>query len=137
MGYYAVETDDADATVLMYENLFQIRQPKVTKDKNAKDKEALDPLTGKTQMIRDQPIASSLRKQGAALTVKQAIAKAQGFRLVDMDSFLIGLNDTIFYWLGNDLRASTSTLCFTEVSVADTGSAITKHNPETPLISIG
>ncbi|KAJ1339535.1 hypothetical protein BSLG_005859 [Batrachochytrium salamandrivorans] len=59
LGYYAIPTSYANDTALMYEALFQIRTPKS--------------LVGK--------------EMGAVGTVRQAISKAQGFRLVDMDEF--------------------------------------------------
>jgi hypothetical protein len=124
-----METAFGDQSVMMYEQLFQVRPQKV----KGKASGEVDPITEK-HITESAGFAMSLRKQGAPATVKQAITKGAGFRLVDMDSFLVGLNDTTLYWMGNELRASTCALCFSELSVADTAVAITKHNPESPLI---
>jgi hypothetical protein len=60
-----------------------------------------------------------------------------------MDTFLVGLNDTTLYWMGkidlrigNAVRDNSTALCFSEVSMSDTGIASTKHDVvKSPLIS--
>ncbi|KAI8906700.1 hypothetical protein EDD86DRAFT_55286 [Gorgonomyces haynaldii] len=131
LGYYAMETENADESVTWYDTLFQVRQPKPSKDK----KEDSVPTTPKTPTENMQQLP--LRKQGAVLTVKQAISKQVGFRLVDMDTFLIGLLETVFYWMGNDMRSNSSCLCFNEVGMADAKLPLTKHKESSNLISIG
>jgi predicted enzyme related to lactoylglutathione lyase len=124
-GYYILESKDADASVALYEQLFQAR---------------LRREAGKAQVkVEEEVVAKvNLRKVGAAQTVKAAFSKGSGFRLVDMDEFVIGLVNTVFYWLGNDMRVTAPCLCFTEVSNADTGVKMTEHIPsKSPLVAIG
>ncbi|EGF80343.1 hypothetical protein BATDEDRAFT_88835 [Batrachochytrium dendrobatidis JAM81] len=137
LGYYAIPTSYANDTALMYEALFQIRTPKSLVGKEVKER--LDQITGR-ELDSDNATSQTrnLRKMGAVGTVRQAISKAQGFRLVDMDEFVVGLSNTVFYWLGNGLRTSACTLCLTEVSNSDTGLAITQFDPKkSQLIGIG
>ncbi|KAJ3000578.1 hypothetical protein HDV02_004873 [Globomyces sp. JEL0801] len=130
VAYFTVATSKADATVLMYESLFQIKNSKAqAKGKDKEAKNSTEPTELQAQI--------SLRKTGAAMTAKNALTKGSGFRLVDMDDFVVGLTDSVFYWLGNDMRSSTCCLCFTEVSNADTGVAFTEHNSQlSPLVGI-
>ena len=117
----------------MYESLFQTRLQKPVA-KTTKEKEAVMKSVTEEGEIN----ASNIRKIGPAKVVKQALAKGTGFRLVDMDDFVIGLNNTVFYWMGNNMRSSACCLCFTEVSNADTGKSYTVYNPqESPLVAIG
>jgi hypothetical protein len=123
LGYYTLPSSNADETVLMYESYFQTRvQKQNIKSEKEKDK-------GNSY---DDPKSQStnLRKLGPALTVKQALAKGTGFRLVDMDDFVVGLTNSVFYWMGNDMRTASCCLCITEVSNADTGVAYTSYDPE-------
>lgn len=85
----------ADKTVSMYEKLFQVRLAKNTASGDTKDKELITKLEGAFKFSK------SLRKQGSAAIQKEAIIQKTGFRIVDADSFVIGLNDTTCYWLGN------------------------------------
>ncbi|KAJ3315626.1 hypothetical protein HDV04_002040 [Boothiomyces sp. JEL0838] len=127
LGYYSIATADADGTAQLYESIF--RQRMVNKPKEKKDKD---------QILLPDPPEVNIRKVGANQTVKNALAKGSGFRIVDMDDLVIGLMNTVFYWLGNDMRTQACCVCVTEVSNADTGQAITSHNPDTsPLIGIG
>lgn len=108
--------------------MFQIRVPKANakKDKDAKEKE--------DQNL--QPV--NVRKIGPSQTVKNALSKGSGFRIVDMDELVVGLKETVFYWLGNDMRTGACCVCFTEVSNADTTFAFTSYiAAESPLLSIG
>ncbi|KAJ3326187.1 hypothetical protein HDV06_000063 [Boothiomyces sp. JEL0866] len=127
LGYYSLATSNADATALLYESLFHQRVVNKSKDKKDKD-----------QILLPDPPEVNIRKVGANQTVKNALAKGSGFRIVDMDDLVIGLMNTVFYWLGNDMRTHACCVCITEVSNADTGQAITRHNPDaSPLIGIG
>ncbi|KAI8823534.1 uncharacterized protein EV422DRAFT_565475 [Fimicolochytrium jonesii] len=60
------------------------------------------------------PAAGARKKAGAAATVRQAITQGQGFRLVDTEEFVVGLSRSVYYWLGNDLRSASCSICFTE-----------------------
>ncbi|KAJ3272251.1 hypothetical protein HDV01_005790 [Terramyces sp. JEL0728] len=127
LGYYSIATANADATAQLYESLFHQRAANKPKDKKDKD-----------QMLAPELPEVNIRKIGANQTVKNALAKGAGFRIVDMDDLIIGLMNTVFYWLGNDMRTQACCLCVTEVGNADTGQAITHHNPSiSPLIGIG
>eukprot|EP00842_Homolaphlyctis_polyrhiza_P003757 jgi/Hompol1/4382/HPOL_003610-RA len=154
LGYYAVPTSNADETTLMYEQLFQIRAPKSGNGRGGGGggggglgggttgggmRDMIDPITGKSIDPNDAAAQSrNLRKIGPAGIVRQAMTKAAGFRIVDMEEFVVGLKNTVFYWLGNDIRTNACTICLTEVSNADTGIAITSFNKSTsPLIGIG
>ncbi|KAH6602454.1 hypothetical protein BASA61_001116 [Batrachochytrium salamandrivorans] len=135
-AYYVVPTSTADDTALWYEALFQTRTPRLAAGKGGKEK--IDPITGREIAPNDPSHTKSLRKAGPAGTVRQAISKVQGFRIVDMDEFIVGLSNTVFYWLGNNLRTSACTLCLTEVCNADTGEVITKYDKDrSQLIGIG
>jgi hypothetical protein len=117
----------------MYESYFQTKSQKQAQAQKT-EKETKNGLSGMSESIHS---ATTLRKLGPAQTVKQALTKS-GFRLVDMDEFVVGLTNSVFYWLGNEMRTATCCLCVTEVSNADTGVAYTYHDPETsPLFSIG
>ncbi|KAJ1340172.1 hypothetical protein BSLG_005165 [Batrachochytrium salamandrivorans] len=112
------------------------RTPRLAAGKGGKEK--IDPITGREIAPNDPSHTKSLRKAGPAGTVRQAISKVQGFRIVDMDEFIVGLSNTVFYWLGNNLRTSACTLCLTEVCNADTGEVITKYDKDrSQLIGIG
>jgi predicted enzyme related to lactoylglutathione lyase len=129
LGYYSLPSSDADQTVLMYESYFHTSTQNPVPRPPEKDRLGMAEQTN--------PI-HSIRKLGAAQTVKQALTKGSGFRLVDMEEFVVGLTNSVFYWLGNDMRTNTCCLCLTEVSNADTGVALTSYDPETsPLKSIG
>ncbi|KAJ3372389.1 hypothetical protein HDU91_003435 [Kappamyces sp. JEL0680] len=131
LGYYTIPTSFADSTVMLYESLFQVRIPKpaskVAKEKDAKDKPEDSSL-----------VPVNLRKLGPSQTAKLALAKGTGFRIVDMDELIVGLMDSVFFWMGNDVRTNTCCVCFTEVSNADTGEAYTVYSQqESPLVAIG
>ncbi|KAJ3044566.1 hypothetical protein HK097_001427 [Rhizophlyctis rosea] len=77
------------------------------------------------------------KKAGAAATLRQAITQGQGFRLVDTEEFVIGLSHTTYHWLGNDLRSTSCTICFTERSVADGGTKEAVDRSESLLLGFG
>lgn len=133
MGYYTIPTSFADKTVQLYESLFQVRIPKPQNTKkDPKEKDKME----KEKEDNDVPV--NLRKVGAVQTVKNAMTKGTGFRLVDMEEMVVGLLDSVFYWMGNDMRTAACSVCFTEVANADTGEAITIYEKDiSPLISIG
>ena len=135
-GYYAIPTSHADETTLHYESLFQIRVPKASQKADKADRDHM--MVSKQAEEESSQPQYSLRKIGANGIMRQAITKAQGFRVVDMEEYIVGLNDSVFYWLGNDLRTNAATICLTEISNADTKIATTKFNPDSSrLIGIG
>lgn len=120
LGYYVIPTDKADDTVLLYESLFETRAviKKVNKDLGHESEQP---------KVRD-PFE----------VVKKALKKGTSFKTVDMDNLVVGLTESVFYWMGNDMRAVAPSICFNEVRNADTGQVHTKHNhQDSPLIGIG
>lgn len=115
----------APESALWYESLFQVRP---LKDKG--DVDANIAITGEVT-------PESLKKQGPQVTLRNAITKGAGFRIIDTDTYIIGLTETSFYWLGNDLRAASTAICLTEVNAADAGVPIAGRQTKSPLISIG
>ena len=131
LGYYTIPTSLADKTVLMYESLFQVRAPKPSLPQKAKD------AASAAERI-EAPVITNIRKVGPAQMVKLAMTKGSGFRIVDMDEMVVGLMNSVFFWMGNDMRTGNCCLCFTEVSNADTGEAVTTYDKEcSPLVAIG
>jgi hypothetical protein len=116
----------ADASVAYFESISQPRK----KNDIVKPNQKLEDDAANSRTV--------LKKLGAAQVTKMALARDPGFKLVDMEQFIVGLTDTVFYWMGNDMRSVSACLCFTEVRNADTEISTTKHsNTGNPLVSIG
>jgi predicted enzyme related to lactoylglutathione lyase len=128
IGFYSLETSLADETVQFYDEIFQSN-----KDVGSKGK----PATPNAKTLLDVPKKTNLRKTGALGVARHVISKSAGFKLVDMDGYLVGLRETFCFFFGNDNRENTTTLCLTEVRLADSGVTITNHSQKSPLVSIG
>lgn len=117
---------------MMYEHLFQVRSARAAQTQKTKESAAVP------NEKDEAPTAINIRKTGPSQIVKNAMTKGSGFRIVDMDEMVVGLMDSVFYWMGNDMRAANCCVCFTEVSNADTGEAITCYEKHySPLIAVG
>ncbi|KAI9097402.1 hypothetical protein DFS34DRAFT_124336 [Phlyctochytrium arcticum] len=143
LAYYALPTHSAEGSVRWYESVLGTHAKGGGRGVGGLRLTTLDLVGGGSPSSRTgsrpggtpatmgtpgpdgRPI--SRKKPGAAATVRQAISQGQGFRLVDTEDFIVGLSRSAYYWLGNDLRSSTCTLCFTEH--ADFGSS--PHPPPT------
>ncbi|KAJ3294544.1 hypothetical protein HK104_003508 [Borealophlyctis nickersoniae] len=139
LGYYTLPTHRADDSIRFYETLFSAQRGRSVSGKKVT---TLD-LVGRGHAARNDmgavvPATPGRKKPGAAATLRQAINQGQGFRLVDTEDFIVGLSHTVYHWLGNDLRAVTCTLCFTERSNADSStSSPPLDRSGSPLIAFG
>ncbi|KAJ3023525.1 hypothetical protein HKX48_002688 [Thoreauomyces humboldtii] len=129
LGYYVVPTAQAEATVRWYETILATTRTRTAQGQRITTLDlagsrgstrgggggggmgGLDSKSG-TPSMDSRPI--SRKKPGAAATVRQAITQGQGFRLVDTEDFIVGLSRSLYYWLGNDLRSASCSICFTE-----------------------
>ncbi|KAJ3159149.1 hypothetical protein HDU86_002051 [Geranomyces michiganensis] len=119
LGYYVVPTGMAEATVRWYETILATTRTRTAQGQRIT---TLDLAAGRTPRTRDgggmeskvsTPVGN-VKKPGTAASVRQAINQGQGFRLVDTEDFIVGLSRSLYYWLGNDLRSASCSICFTE-----------------------
>ncbi|KAJ3171158.1 hypothetical protein HDU88_008194 [Geranomyces variabilis] len=119
LGYYVLPTGMAEATVRWYETILATTRTRTAQGQRIT---TLDLAGGRTPRTRDgggmeskvTTPAGNMKKPGTAASVRQAITQGQGFRLVDTEDFIVGLSRSLYYWLGNDLRSASCSICFTE-----------------------
>ncbi|KAI9193165.1 uncharacterized protein BJ171DRAFT_604741 [Polychytrium aggregatum] len=117
LGYYTIPSTQAEDTVRFFEKIFQpLDLPPLPRGEG--------PHGLRHSPHRNLPLSVAgkygprIRKTSAVAAVKHGIAQPDGFRLVDMEDFILGLTHYGYYWMGNDLRESVFTLCFTERGMA-------------------
>ncbi|KAI9016941.1 hypothetical protein BC832DRAFT_285 [Gaertneriomyces semiglobifer] len=134
LGYYAIPTSQGEAAVRWYETLLGANRAKTAHGQRIT---TLD-LANMSGRGKEGGGVGSKKKPGAAATVRQAITQGQGFRLVDTEEFVVGLSRSLYYWLGNDLRSATCTICFTEhADFGSSGSGGGFHRKDTRLLGLG
>ncbi|KAJ3184712.1 hypothetical protein HDU87_004116 [Geranomyces variabilis] len=119
LGYYVLPTGMAETTVRWYETILATTRTRTPQGQRIT---TLDLAGGRTPRKRDgggmeskvTTPAGNMKKPGTAASVRQAITQGQGFRLVDTEDFIVGLSRSLYYWLGNDLRSASCSICFTE-----------------------
>ncbi|KAJ1563273.1 hypothetical protein HK405_002657, partial [Cladochytrium tenue] len=148
LGYVVVATARLDDTVRMYERLFaqQVAAQVTGGDKGAaqagrrgeqrevNSRWGRAAAGGRAQQQQQQQQASTAT--GGAGSGGQAAQNLVGFRQVDSEECTNGLIKTYYRWLGNDWRASGTTLCFVEQQRADTRTVLPVTRTQPRVLSI-
>ncbi|KAJ3044648.1 hypothetical protein HDV00_001574 [Rhizophlyctis rosea] len=138
LGYYALPTSHVDDCIRFYEGAFSSHRGKTSTGKKATTLDiAQTPGSRGGGSHMGMGVSVTRKKPGAAATLRQAITQGQGFRLVDTEDFIIGLSHTVYHWLGNDLRSTSCTICFTERSVADSTTKEPVDRSDSLLVAFG